>query len=128
MSWPVPGTLMIEPTESEPREELDRFIRAMLRIREEIRAVEEGKISADQSPLKHAPHDAATLLAANWDRAYSREEAAFPDDSLRECKFWPPIGRVDNAYGDRNLMCTCPPLEDYQSEESAATAAANRGG
>ncbi len=112
MSWPVAGTLMVEPTESETKAELDRFITAMLAIREEIRAVERGELSAEESPLRHAPHTVNDLVA-DWDRKYSREVGCFPPGSFRVDKYWPPVGRVDNVYGDRNLVCTCPPLEDY---------------
>ncbi|HJW53803.1 MAG TPA: aminomethyl-transferring glycine dehydrogenase, partial [Burkholderiaceae bacterium] len=114
MSFPVPGTLMIEPTESEPKQELDRFCEAMIAIREEIRAIENGAISAEQSALRHAPHT-AMAIAGDWDRAYSREQAAFPVSSLRKGgKYWPPVGRVDNVYGDRNVVCSCPPLSDSE--------------
>jgi len=113
MSWPVAGTLMVEPTESETKAELDRFVTAMLAIREEVRDVAEGRISADQSPLHFAPHTVEDLIA-DWDRAYSREAGCFPPGSFRVDKYWPPVGRVDNVYGDRNLICTCPPLGDYQ--------------
>ena len=112
MSWPVAGTLMVEPTESETKAEIDRFITALLAIREEIRAVEAGEISAEDSPLRHAPHTVNDLVA-EWDRKYSREAACFPPGAFRIDKYWPPIGRVDNVYGDRNLICTCPPLSDY---------------
>ena len=113
MSFPVPGTLMIEPTESEAKGELDRFCDAMIRIREEIRDVEEGRVPPGASPLNHAPHTAAVVSGDSWDRAYGREQAAFPAPWVRERKFWPAVGRVDNTWGDRNLMCTCPPLEAY---------------
>jgi len=113
MSFPVAGTLMIEPTESESKAELDRFIEAMMVIREEIRAVEEGRVDRDDNPLRHAPHTAAALLTADWSHPYSREQAAYPVKSLRANKYWPPVGRADNVYGDRNLMCTCPPMSDY---------------
>ena len=109
MSFPVPGTLMIEPTESESLGELDRFCDAMIAIREEIRAVEEGRLPRDDNPLKHAPHTAATLLAADWRHPYSREQAAYPLPWVRECKYWPPVGRVDHVYGDRHVFCSCPP-------------------
>ncbi|OCX61211.1 glycine dehydrogenase (aminomethyl-transferring) [Thioclava sp. SK-1] len=115
MSFPVAGTLMIEPTESETKAELDRFITAMLAIREEVRAVENGDITAQDSPLRHAPHTYKDLVT-QWDRAYTREEGCFPPGSFREDKYWPPVGRVDNVFGDRNLICTCPPLEDYVSD------------
>jgi len=113
LSFPVPGTLMVEPTESETLAELDRFINAMMAIREEIRQVENGTWPQDNNPLKHAPHTAASLLGADWDRPYSRETGAFPLATLKQVKYWPPVGRVDNVYGDRNLFCSCVPVADY---------------
>ncbi|KGX39123.1 aminomethyl-transferring glycine dehydrogenase [Burkholderia pseudomallei] len=113
MSFPVPGTLMVEPTESESQEELDRFIAAMIAIRDEIRAVEEGRADREDNPLRHAPHTAAVVTANEWPHAYSREQAAFPVASLVANKYWPPVGRADNAYGDRNLFCSCVPVSDY---------------
>ena len=113
LSFPVAGTLMVEPTESEPLHELDRFIDAMIAIREEIRKVESGAWTREDNPLKFAPHTAATLMASDWKHAYSREEAAFAMPSLRAAKYWSPVGRVDNVYGDRNLVCSCPPMSDY---------------
>jgi glycine dehydrogenase len=113
MSWPVAGTLMIEPTESESKAELDRLCDALIAIRAEMRDIEEGRIAADDSPLKHAPHTAAAVTASDWPRAYSREQAAFPAPWVRQHKFWPPVARVDNVYGDRHLVCTCLPLESY---------------
>ncbi|MEC5212646.1 glycine dehydrogenase [Polaromonas sp. CG_9.5] len=113
LSFPVPGTLMVEPTESETLAELDRFINAMIAIREEIRQVENGDWPQDNNPLKHAPHTAASLLGADWERPYSRETGAFPLESLKAVKYWPPVGRVDNVYGDRNLSCSCIPVADY---------------
>lgn len=113
LSFPVPGTLMVEPTESETLAELDRFINAMMAIREEIRQVENGSWPQDNNPLKHAPHTAASLLGADWDRPYSRETGAFPLATLKQVKYWPPVGRVDNVYGDRNLFCSCVPVADY---------------
>ncbi|WP_431273353.1 aminomethyl-transferring glycine dehydrogenase [Variovorax ureilyticus] len=121
LSFPVPGTLMVEPTESEPLAELDRFIDAMIAIRGEIRRVEEGVWPKEDNPLKNAPHTAASLLGAEWTRPYSRELAAFPLATLRSGKYWPPIGRVDNVYGDRNLFCSCVPVAELAS--SAASAA-----
>ncbi|MGL4322393.1 MAG: aminomethyl-transferring glycine dehydrogenase, partial [Paracoccaceae bacterium] len=112
MSWPVTGTLMVEPTESETKAEIDRFITALLAIRDEIRSVERGEITAEASPLRHAPHTVNDLVA-DWDRAYSREAGCFPPGAFRVDKYWPPVGRVDNVFGDRNLICTCPPLEAY---------------
>jgi glycine dehydrogenase len=113
MSFPVPGTLMVEPTESESKEELDRFIDAMIAIRDEIRAVEEGRSDREDNPLKNAPHTAAVVVADGWSHAYSRETAAYPLTSLIARKYWPPVGRADNAYGDRNLFCSCIPLSEY---------------
>nr|MDP2190599.1 aminomethyl-transferring glycine dehydrogenase [Rhodoferax sp.] len=114
LSFPVPGTLMVEPTESETLDELDRFIQAMIAIREEIAKVERGEWPQDNNPLKHAPHTAASLMGAAWDRPYSRETGAFPLATLKQVKYWPPVGRVDNVYGDRNLFCSCVPVSDYQ--------------
>ena len=113
MSFPVAGTLMIEPTESESKEELDRFCDAMIAIREEIRAVEQGRLDKDDNPLKNAPHTALELVG-EWNHAYSREQAVYPLATLIEAKYWPPVGRVDNVYGDRNLICACPSIEAYQ--------------
>ncbi|WP_018260204.1 aminomethyl-transferring glycine dehydrogenase [Methylobacterium sp. WSM2598] len=112
MSWPVAGTLMIEPTESETKAEIDRFCDAMLSIREEIRAIEEGRADRANNPLKQAPHTVQDLIGA-WERPYSREAACFPAGSLGMDKYWPPVNRVDNAYGDRHLVCSCPPVESY---------------
>ncbi len=114
MSWPVAGTLMVEPTESEPRDELDRFCEAMIAIRDEIRAIEAGEMHGEDNPLKNAPHTAAAVCGATWDHPYSRDVAAFPAPWTRQHKFWPAVARVDNAYGDRNLMCTCPPMEAFE--------------
>lgn len=113
MSFPVPGTLMVEPTESESLAELDRFIEAMIHIRQEIDQVQLGTFDASDNPLKNAPHTAEQVTANEWCHAYSREQAAFPVNALRQQKYWPPVGRVDNAYGDRNLVCNCPPLEAF---------------
>jgi glycine dehydrogenase len=113
VSFPVAGTLMIEPTESEPKEELDRFCDAMIAIRTEIQAVVEGKADPKDNVLRNAPHTAASVLADEWRHAYSREQAAFPLPFVRANKFWPSVGRIDNPYGDRNLMCSCPPLAAY---------------
>ncbi len=112
MSWPVAGTLMIEPTESETKAELDRFCDAMLSIREEVRAIEEGRSDPKNNPLRNAPHTVEDLVGA-WDRPYTREQACFPPGALRIDKYWPPVNRVDNTYGDRHLVCTCPPIESY---------------
>lgn len=114
MSFPVPGTLMIEPTESESQAELDRFIDAMIAIREEIAKVASGEFDAKDNPLKNAPHTAEVLVANEWNHAYSREVAAYPVPSLRKQKYWVPVGRADNVYGDRNLFCACIPMSDYE--------------
>ena len=114
MSFPVAGTLMVEPTESEPKGELDRFIDAMIAIKAEIDAVGAGTLDRADNPLKHAPHTAAAVVADDWKHAYRREQAAYPDPSLRTAKYWPPVGRVDNVYGDRNLFCSCVPVAEYQ--------------
>ena len=112
MSFPVPGTLMVEPTESETKAELDRFIAAMQSIRAEIAQVEAGDWPVEESPLRHAPHTVEDLVA-DWTRPYPREQGCFPAGAFRVDKYWPPVGRVDNAWGDRNLICTCPPMEAY---------------
>jgi glycine dehydrogenase len=117
MSWPVVGTLMIEPTESESKDELDRFCEAMISIRSEIQAVEEGAVEAEASVLKQAPHTATLVSADTWSAEYSRETAAFPSEWTRENKFWPSVRRVDDAYGDRNLFCSCPPVQAYEADE-----------
>ena len=116
MSWPVPGTLMIEPTESESRAELDRFCEAMLAIRDEIRAIEGGELDREDNPLKNAPHTAAAVMADDWTHGYTRAQAAYPAPWLRRHKFWPPVARIDNAFGDRNLVCTCPPVEAFAED------------
>ncbi|SAK52025.1 glycine dehydrogenase [Caballeronia glebae] len=116
MSFPVPGTLMVEPTESESKEELDRFIDAMIAIREEIRAVEEGRADREDNVLKHAPHTASVVASDAWAHAYTREAAAYPLKSLIARKYWSPVGRADNAYGDRNLVCSCVPISEYADE------------
>jgi len=113
MSFPVPGTLMIEPTESEPKAELDRFCDALISIRKEIKDIEEGRADRTDNVLKNAPHTAAALISDSWSHKYPREQAAYPAPWLRENKFWPVVGRIDNPYGDRNLMCTCPPVSEY---------------
>jgi len=116
MSWPVPGTMMIEPTESESKAELDRFCDAMISIYGEIRAIETGEADREDNVLKRAPHTAQDLLAENWDRSYSRESAAYPAPWTREHKYWPVVGRIDNVYGDRNLFCSCVPVEQEELE------------
>jgi glycine dehydrogenase len=113
MSFPVPGTLMIEPTESESKAELDRFCDAMIAIRREIAEIESGRWKVEASPLRHAPHTVHDIADDNWARAYSRAEGCFPAGTSRTDKYWSPVGRVDNVYGDRNLVCSCPPVEDY---------------
>jgi glycine dehydrogenase len=112
MSFPVPGTLMIEPTESEPKEELDRFIEAMIAIREEIAAVEAGTLDEKDNPLKNAPHTSMEVTSSEWLHSYSREQAAFPAGS--DNKYWPPVARIDNVFGDRNLVCSCPSIDSYR--------------
>jgi glycine dehydrogenase len=116
MSFPVAGTLMIEPTESESKQELDRFIAAMIKIRQEITQVENGELDAENNPLKHAPHTLADMLDESWDRPYSKRQAAYPHSGqeLLDDKFWPSVNRIDNVYGDRNLFCACPSVADYE--------------
>ena len=113
MSWPVPGTMMVEPTECESKAELDRFVEAMITIRREISDIESGKLDKEDNPLKNAPHTAQMVMDDDWSHPYSREQAAYPVAGLKERKFWPACARVDNAYGDRNLVCTCPPVDAY---------------
>jgi glycine dehydrogenase len=117
MSWPVPGTMMIEPTESESKAELDRFCDAMISIHGEIRAIQTGEADGEDNALKCAPHTAQDLLVENWEHGYTRESAAYPAPWTRDHKFWPVVGRIDNAYGDRNLFCSCLPVEDMASSE-----------
>ncbi|MDO1530474.1 aminomethyl-transferring glycine dehydrogenase [Fulvimonas sp. R45] len=119
LSFPVAGTLMVEPTESESRHELDRFIDAMIQIRDEIRAVEEGRLDREDNPLKHAPHTATQVAASEWTHAYPRELAAFPLSTLRHQKYWSPVARVDNVYGDKNVFCSCVPIGDFKDEPEA---------
>jgi glycine dehydrogenase len=116
MSFPVPGTLMIEPTESESKEEIDRFCVAMIAIRAEIRDIEEGRMDAEDNPLKNAPHTIDMVCADDWNHGYSRELAAYPLASLRDYKYWSPVGRVDNVFGDTHLICSCPPLSAYEED------------
>jgi glycine dehydrogenase len=118
MSWPVPGTIMVEPTESESKSELDRFCEAMIAIRTEIREIEEGKVDRQNNLLKNAPHTAASLISDDWKRPYSRERAAYPTRWTRENKFWAAVSRIDNAYGDRNLVCSCLPMSAYEQAEA----------
>ncbi|MBY0435797.1 MAG: aminomethyl-transferring glycine dehydrogenase, partial [Cyclobacteriaceae bacterium] len=120
VSFPVAGTIMIEPTESEPKAEMDRFVDALIEIRNEIREVEEGKADKENNVLKHAPHTAAVITAEEWTRPYSRQKAAYPLPFVKEAKFWPSVSRVDNAYGDRNLVCSCLPIEEYAKADVSA--------
>ena len=120
MSWPVAGTLMIEPTESESLTELDRFCDAMIAIRDEINAIENGGVSAEESILRHAPYTVEAVTADHWAYLFSRQQAAFPVESLKIDRYWPPVGRIDNVYGDRNLLCSCPPLADYAETPTEA--------
>jgi glycine dehydrogenase len=119
LSFPVAGTLMVEPTESEALPEIDRFIDAMIEIREEIRAIEDGRLDREDNPLKNAPHTATMVAGSEWNHAYPRELAAFPLPSLKFVKYWPPVARVDNVYGDRNIMCACVPMEAFQESADA---------
>ncbi|MAD58314.1 MAG: glycine dehydrogenase (aminomethyl-transferring) [Porticoccus sp.] len=114
MSFPVPGTLMIEPTESESKKEIDRFCDAMLEIRKEIDSIQNGTFPINDNPLCHAPHTADILIADKWERSYKREQAAYPLDSLKDSKYWPPVGRIDNVHGDKNLVCSCLPISEYK--------------
>jgi glycine dehydrogenase len=119
MSWPVAGTMMIEPTESESRAELDRFCDAMITIRREIEAIANGTLDRENNPLRRAPHTARALAVDDWDRPYGRQQAVFPAPWVEESKFWPPVGRIDNAWGDRHLVCTCDPVESYEEPATA---------
>ena len=119
VSWPVAGTVMVEPTESESLAELDRFCEAMIAIRAEAAAIESGVSDATNNPLKRAPHTLAAVTAENWDRPYSRQQAAFPLADQHDNKFWPHVARIDNAYGDRNLVCTCPSVAELADLEPA---------
>ncbi|MDO5506443.1 MAG: glycine dehydrogenase (aminomethyl-transferring), partial [Pseudoxanthomonas suwonensis] len=116
LSFPVAGTLMVEPTESESKTELDRFIAAMVQIREEIRMVEDGHLDREDNPLKHAPHTATQAMAEDWTHGYSRELAVFPLASLKQQKYWPPVARVDNVHGDKNVFCSCIPISELVEE------------
>ena len=113
MSWPVPGTLMIEPTESESKKEIDRFCEAMISIKEEIQRIKSGTLPKENNMLKNAPHTSLHISEDEWTHPYSRLEAAYPVEYLKKNKYWPPVGRVDNVYGDRNLMCSCPSMKDF---------------
>jgi glycine dehydrogenase len=114
MAWPVAGTMMIEPTESESKDELDRFCEALITIRTEIKEIEEGKTDRENNLLKNAPHTASMVISDHWTKPYTREQAAFPLPWVRGQKFWPSVGRIDNAFGDRNFVCTCPSIESYE--------------
>jgi glycine dehydrogenase len=118
MSFPVPGTIMIEPTESEDKAELDRFCDAMLSIREEIKAIEEGRMDKKDNALKNAPHTQLAICNEQWAKPYTREQAVFPLPYVKENKFWPSVARVNNTYGDRNLICTCEPVSSYMEQEA----------
>jgi glycine dehydrogenase len=119
MSFPVPGTIMIEPTESEDKAELDRFCDALISIYHEIKAIEEDKINKTDNPLKNAPHTMQVVCADEWTHPYSRQEAAFPLSYIAYNKFWPSVSRINNTYGDRNLVCTCEPVESYMEAEKS---------
>lgn len=106
--------MMVEPTESESKDELDRFCDALISIREEIKLIEDGAMDINDNPLKNAPHTAYSVISDNWSHSYSREIAAYPVDYLKQNKFWPSVGRIDSAYGDRNLVCSCPSIESYE--------------
>ena len=116
MSWPVPGTMMIEPTESESLQELDRFCDCLIKIKEEIDKIKSGDFDKNDNPIKNAPHTDLELASNKWEHKYSREEAAYPSNFLRSSKFWPPVARVDNVYGDKNLFCTCPSMDEFKED------------
>ena len=118
MSWPVPGTIMIEPTESESLSEINRFCEAFIKIKEEINKVKNGQFDKIDNPLKNAPHTHLELTANEWKHKYDRETAAYPSVTLKSYKYWPPVARVDNVYGDKNLFCSCPSMDEYK--DSAA--------
>jgi glycine dehydrogenase len=115
VSWPVPGTIMIEPTESESKQEMDRYCDALIAIKKEVEAIEAGKLDKTNNPLKNAPHTQSCVISDEWNRPYGRELAAYPASWLRDYKFWPSVGRVDASYGDRNLVCACLPLDAYEN-------------
>ena len=117
VSFPVAGTFMVEPTESEDKEELDRFIDAMIWIRAEINDVENGQADKEDNLLKNSPHTADCIINQEWDYSYTPKEAAYPVEYLKDCKYWVPVRRIDDAYGDRNLICSCPSVESYMQEE-----------
>ncbi len=119
MSWPVPGTIMIEPTESESLSEIDRFCETLIKIKEEIDKVKSGEFDKNDNPLKNAPHTHVELTANEWKHKYDRETAAYPSATLKSYKYWPPVARVDNVYGDKNLFCSCPSIDEYKKETAA---------
>ena len=116
MSWPVAGTMMIEPTESETLSELDRFCDTLIKIKQEIDLIKTGKFDKADNPIKNAPHTDTELASDNWTHKYSREEAAYPAKFLKVNKFWPPVARVDNVYGDKNIFCTCPSMDEFKED------------
>ena len=116
MSWPVAGTIMIEPTESENLEEIDKFCNALIKIKKEINLVESSKFDKIDNPLKNAPHTYIELASNEWNHSYSREQAAFPTEYVKNNKYWAPVARVDNVFGDRNLVCSCPSMDEYKDE------------
>ena len=116
MSWPVPGTMMIEPTESESLKELDRFCDTLIKIKSEIDNIKSGKFDKVDNPIKNAPHTDLELASNEWNHKYTREEAAYPSEFLKSNKFWPPVARVDNVYGDKNLFCTCPSMDEFKED------------
>ena len=116
MSWPVPGTMMIEPTESECFQDLDRFCDCLIKINEDIDKIKSGDFDKNDNPIKNAPHTDLELASNKWEHKYTREEAAYPSNFLRSSKFWPPVARVDNVYGDKNLFCTCPSMDEFKED------------
>lgn len=114
MSWPVAGTMMIEPTESESLEEINKFCNTLKKIKEEIDKVKNGEYDKLDNPIKNAPHTHVELVSSNWSHKYTREEAAYPSEYLKSIKYWPPVARVDNVYGDKNLVCSCPSIDEYK--------------
>ena len=118
MSFPVPGTLMIEPTESESKEELDRFCEAMISIYKEIEKIRDGSFDKVDNPIKNAPHTIEEISSDEWNHLYTRQEAAYPHSYLLNNKYWSPVSRIDNVYGDRNLFCVCPPIEEYEEAKT----------
>jgi glycine dehydrogenase len=121
LSFPVPGTLMVEPTESESLHELDRFIDAMIQVRDEIRAIEDGRLEREDNPLKNAPHTATMVSGSEWTHAYPRELGAYPLASLKTTKYWPPVARVDNVYGDKHVFCSCVPIAAFEEDDATTT-------